>query len=160
MPFLTCISGVKGFHPQENLSTKQQNCHCIMESLETQSHKHKCRLFLQPAYKSQQRRKWKTFRLFHQQYHLYNGDFPQLFSYDLLTICTTKYLPRSNRLIGSILLKESKKHKRSPGNSLDLNHHPLLLTMNKICLLQNQRKTTFTGWTSWLFSNHRSLSRV
>lgn len=56
-----------------------------------------------------------------------------------------KYLPRSNRIIGSFWLKESKKHQTSPGNSLDLHHHPVLSFMIKIRLLQNQRETGFTG---------------
>lgn len=152
MQFFNSHFRCKRLPPSGKLRTKQQNCHCITESLEMQSHEHKWKLFLRIPIEE----KVENLQVISPTVCFIWWRFSTALQFSVSNF-HPKYLLRPNRIIGSFLLKESKNHQTSPGNSLDLHHHPVLSIMIKIRLLQNQRDTSFTGWISWLFSNHRSL---
>lgn len=148
MQFCNTHFRYKRLQSSGKLRTKQQNCPCIMESLEIQSHN----------------TSRKSSHYFTKSMFCTMEIFPKLFSYRIFNNYHPKYLPLSNRILGSFLLKESKKHQTSPGNILDPYHHPVLSNTLKICFLQNQREDLhwqdFLAFLQPSLGKHRNSSEL
>ena len=88
---------------------------------------------------------FKSFQLQRQEdftvYILHNRDLPQLFRYELLTISTTKYLPRSNRTLRFFSWKESNLTTKGlqEARSRPKPSSPQLSTTNEKCFLHKDR---------------------